>query len=1086
MDDRGNFDIPKGSVRSLPHGQMQDIRRMFDKQCDSETSRQDSSSTVKGEQHNTDMSDNKNTRWRTHISPPSHVSNEHHSPARAPRKNVSPIRQTDNPTGPKPTPRKNLLPGRGLVDLPVKQFGNIAGSVALTDTESDPSTTRVACVKDRFESNANNTPAVEKIKIPLKPKTRSPSPGKRLETSGTPASNNKKSPILVRRNVDTNTDHDRHVYSKIWDKHSGVLKLDVKDNETDVRPVSVFERSKMFENVNDNQHSTQSSSKPVKPPPPTRQRSLSGGQSSQIQKEGQVKPERPKPPSRQRSLIDKTTSSNEVTTTGSNNNGNKIKVPIQGSKPAPPLKPPRTGAHDDYIKVKLEKEAAEGVVKLEENSDNYKSKNNDSKTVDFTNRELPDIPVIAKKKPIRPPPPRPRPFSIATDSIMDYMSSEGSDSDDLSRSREESPFYEKIPAHNRSLKDHLQHWDLPRAVHPEPIRRSLSAECIHKAVDDAGNVVYMDPEILCIKDEKKGYDIYVDVEGYAVPNRLVRRNKSIDDSEPSKPIGDRFKSKIRRFKNLFTEQDKQSSDKSTPSSRDSQKKKLNAIKIKVNQAFEVLQSSIRLHRTVNDNLDLPDDETADKLSNDSDSRVDEREIRKHVEYSRSIRIKTSKSIKEATKTQQKVYPQLFEHAMIVSLQLNIETGIYEPYVIHKFPEIRNFKLTMEGKLFRCEESKDTNVSVPLFCFPDAANYKPSSSAKSQSYNFVLTNFDGGRVYGYCRRFVPPKSHTKLPEVICIISPVDAFCMYNTLLEEIEKKRRDSLDAAQELIAASFGRPLPQPGQTEPIRTLDDDGEMETIFVTRDTENRIDNVNVECLLSGLGSDKLLKVFASILMERSVLFCAKNLSTLSSTIHAIISLLYPFSWQHTFIPVLPADMIDVVCSPAPYIIGITATLVQKALNLPLEEHVLIVDIDKRQFLKCQEDEGTLLPKKVEKALKSSLNMCKVDPDAKNSPNLMISEAFLRFFVEAVGHYGQYIITVQDGKKIFQKEHFIKGASSSTLQQLLEWFSETQMFEVFMTKQLEKKDWGNTIEMFQSRIQEHLALPGQKRRLGLKFSA
>jgi hypothetical protein len=40
-----------------------------------------------------------------------------------------------------------------------------------------------------------------------------------------------------------------------------------------------------------------------------------------------------------------------------------------------------------------------------------------------------------------------------------------------------------------------------------------------------------------------------------------------------------------------------------------------------------------------------------------------------------------------------------------------------------------------------------------------------------------------------------------------------------LLEEIEKTRLVSLDAAQELIAASFGRPLPSPGQTETIRTL---------------------------------------------------------------------------------------------------------------------------------------------------------------------------------------------------------------------------------------------------------------------------
>ena len=83
-----------------------------------------------------------------------------------------------------------------------------------------------------------------------------------------------------------------------------------------------------------------------------------------------------------------------------------------------------------------------------------------------------------------------------------------------------------------------------------------------------------------------------------------------------------------------------------------------------------------------------------------------------------------------------------------------------------------------------------------------------------------------------------------------------------------------------------------------------------------------------------------------------------------------------------------------------------------------------------------------------------------DAKSNPNLMISEAFLLFFVEAVGHYGQHILTQQGGRKIFRKEEFIKGASSSSLEQLLEWFAETQMFEVFITKEQEKTGWGNTL--------------------------
>jgi hypothetical protein len=49
----------------------------------------------------------------------------------------------------------------------------------------------------------------------------------------------------------------------------------------------------------------------------------------------------------------------------------------------------------------------------------------------------------------------------------------------------------------------------------------------------------------------------------------------------------------------------------------------------------------------------------------------------------------------------------------------------------------------------------------------------------------------------------------------------------------------------------------------------------------------------------------------------------------------SLLYPFSWPHTYIPVLPDTMLDICCSPTPYIIGIMSSHLQKVLNLPLSE-------------------------------------------------------------------------------------------------------------------------------------------------------
>lgn len=61
----------------------------------------------------------------------------------------------------------------------------------------------------------------------------------------------------------------------------------------------------------------------------------------------------------------------------------------------------------------------------------------------------------------------------------------------------------------------------------------------------------------------------------------------------------------------------------------------------------------------------------------------------------------------------------------------------------------------------------------------------------------------------------------------------------------------------------------------------------------------------------------------------------LSTLSKCGHAVVATLYPFTWQHTYIPVLPASMIDIVCSPTPFLIGILSCSLPQLQDLPIEE-------------------------------------------------------------------------------------------------------------------------------------------------------
>lgn len=60
-----------------------------------------------------------------------------------------------------------------------------------------------------------------------------------------------------------------------------------------------------------------------------------------------------------------------------------------------------------------------------------------------------------------------------------------------------------------------------------------------------------------------------------------------------------------------------------------------------------------------------------------------------------------------------------------------------------------------------------------------------------------------------------------------------------------------------------------------------------------------------------------------------------STLSQCIHAAAALLYPFSWAHTYIPVVPERLLATVCCPTPFMVGVQMRFRQEVMESPMEE-------------------------------------------------------------------------------------------------------------------------------------------------------
>ncbi|XP_063153458.1 DENN domain-containing protein 2C [Candoia aspera] len=391
--------------------------------------------------------------------------------------------------------------------------------------------------------------------------------------------------------------------------------------------------------------------------------------------------------------------------------------------------------------------------------------------------------------------------------------------------------------------------------------------------------------------------------------------------------------------------------------------------------------------------------------------------------------------------------QLFELFVVVSLQKKPSEATYTPQVIQQFP------CKPDHPFRQSKDTEDRLKVIPKFCFPDPKDWCPTSETKSETFSFVLTGEDGSRWFGYCKRLLPEGKGKRLPEVYCMVSRLGCFNLFSKILDEVEKRREMSPALVHPFMRSVMEAPFPAPGRTITVKSFLPGAGNEVIELCRPLDSRLEHVDFECLLKCLSVSHLIQVCASLLLERRVIFVADNLSTLSKCGHAVVATLYPFTWQHTYIPVLPASMIDIVCSPTPFLIGILSCSLTHLQDLPIEE-VLIVDLCADKFLQKVSDEDEILPHKLQAALVQILEerneilsqeRCYTQGDV--TLDSLVSEAFVRFFVEVVGHYSLHMHVTEKGERVFQREPFRKSHTSRSVRHFLDIFMETQMFAGFI---------------------------------------
>lgn len=343
----------------------------------------------------------------------------------------------------------------------------------------------------------------------------------------------------------------------------------------------------------------------------------------------------------------------------------------------------------------------------------------------------------------------------------------------------------------------------------------------------------------------------------------------------------------------------------------------------------------------------------------------------------------------------------------------------ESWIIQKYPENYN-----DDELLK---------AVPKFTYP----FKIENTV-IQHYSFVLTNSESKWTFGFCRH--DPNSETAIVVLSYLPWHNDFFRFLDITAPLMHSTNTDDL---REFLSTSYNIKIAEPGKSFSIFYNKGDA-IFTIDVPKPFQlpSIPENSNLTEYYNAVDTNNMITIFASMLFERRIIIKSKKLRRLSACVQSANDIIYPMTWQHIFIPILPMQFIDCLLAPMPFLIGVPEEVMKKVNRTDIGE-VVILDADNNS-IETPFDDLSCIPAEVIGPLKKQL---------KNKSTLLgdaVSRAFLRALVHLIGGYRD-ALKFQPGRNVtFDEETFIQTRSAS-LKPFIKEMLNLQIFRQFIEERL-----------------------------------
>lgn len=253
--------------------------------------------------------------------------------------------------------------------------------------------------------------------------------------------------------------------------------------------------------------------------------------------------------------------------------------------------------------------------------------------------------------------------------------------------------------------------------------------------------------------------------------------------------------------------------------------------------------------------------------------------------------------------------------------------------------------SVSPRMGRRYTSRNRRSSSPSIQGLNSPRFRKRGSPAHQAWNMQKANTLPRTKCSVVRHYDIMKDALFVSKCICVVMKVPLVRSCQQFLEQlyeiIRTRDPESLPIESYVYNILYEVPLPPPG-----KSMEFFGPVRRISCQRPSlwELPLCEYAMREMFELLGPENVLELLTCAFLEKQILFLSKDYQRLMLVAECLTALLFPFRWQHVYVPIVPASMLHFLDAPFSFIMGLhVEELLEDDFEVPNQASMCYVDID-----------------------------------------------------------------------------------------------------------------------------------------------